>query len=272
MRGSFVEALRRLIVTAAVTAAPAQAASNAYMSAATEPWDDASNIQAMDAAFGADWTRLSYGDAFEGYTLLYIDGGSTTATEMVSFLDAHRPWLESFVLGGGRLFINAATEDQGTFQLVFGATSTQVDDPQKSLSASAVDVSSELFAGGGTSWNGSFFAHNQITAPDSFNALIVGDTGGTVLAGAFVGDGYVMLGGQTNTIFHESVAGSDPFQLRVNELLYTLNAMPRVMSPVPEPSVNAMGMLGIMILVSMTLRQRSLAGRAQARARGLADL
>lgn len=254
MRGSFIRWLCRLIIVAAVAAftmntAQAQTVRQAYMSAATEPWDDTGNILAMDAAFGSDWTRLNYGDDFQGYALLYIDGGSTTAADMVSFLDAHRASLESYVLGGGRLFINAATEDQSTFDLVFGATSTQVDDPIKSLSASAVDPTSELFVGAGTSWNGYFFAHNQIAAPDSFNALIVGDTGGTVLAGAFIGDGYVMLGGQTNTLFHESVNGSDPFQLRVNELLYTLNTSPPVMAAVPEPSVAAMGLLGLIAVL-----------------------
>jgi hypothetical protein len=262
MRGSFSYVLRRFIIVAAaavyaMSTVQAQVAHQAYMSAATEPWDDASNLMAMDAAFGSDWTRLNFGDEFQSYALLYIDGGSTTAADMVSFLDTHRAALESYVLGGGRLFINAATENQGTFDLVFGATSTQVDDPLKPLSATAVDPTNELFAGAGASWDGFFFAHNQLAAPDSFNALIVGDTGGTVLAGAFMGDGYVMLGGQTNTSFHQSVNGSDPFQLRVNELLYTLNAMPPVMSAVPEPSVYAMGVLGLIVVLGMTRRQRS---------------
>ncbi len=242
----------------ATVVAHGQTARHAYMSAAMEPWDDPSNLLAMEAAFGSDWTRLQYGDAFDSYSLLYIDGGSTTAAEMVSFLDIYRGVLENYVQGGGRLFINAATEGQTTFDLVFGATSTQVDDTFKSLSASAVDPSNSLFDGAGTSWNGYFFAHNNIAAPGSFSDLITGDQGGSVLVGGFFGDGYVMLGGQTNTLFHEPVNGSDPFQLRVNELRYAANvAPPPVVSPVPEPEMWLMSAIGLAVVVgAQHLRQR----------------
>ncbi len=253
MAATWAAALRRLIGIVAVTAgtaSAAQTASHAYLSGFNEPWFDASNLQAMDAAFGADWTRLQYGDPIDGYGLLYIDGGSETASEMVSYLDANRSALENYVLGGGRLFINAATEFQGSFDLVFGATSTQVDDTAKNLSASAVDTSSELFASAGTSWNGYFFAHNHISFPDTFRSLVIGDNGATVVAGGHFGDGFVMVGGQTNTLFHESVDGSDPFQLRVNELLYTRDVRASVITtPVPEADTLAMLALGMLLVV-----------------------
>ena len=232
---------------AIAAAGNAQAARQAYMSAGGEPWSDNSNVDAMGAAFGSDWDRLQYGESFNDYALLYIDGGSESASEMVTFLDNHRGQLESYALGGGRLFINAATEFQTSFGLVFGATSTEHLFEDRSTTASAVNPSNALFDGAGSSWEGYYFSHNSLHTPNSFSALIRDDFGRTVLSGGHFGDGYVMLGTQTNTSFHASIGGSDPFQLRVNELLYTLNttAPPDIGSPVPEPETAAMLLLGL---------------------------
>jgi hypothetical protein len=207
----------------------------------------------MSAAFG-NWDHLDYGASFSSYSMLYIDGGSESAPQMVNYLNANRGLLETYVLGGGRLFINAATEYQTSFGLVFGATSNEQSIDNRGYSASAVDPTSTLFDGAGTSWNGFFFSHNDIAAPDSFSSLIVDDSGRTVLSGGFFGDGYVMLGGQTNTSFHEGVAGSDPFQLRVNELLYA-SAVQVPVPPVPEPSTYLLLMLGLAGM-SVVLRKR----------------
>lgn len=237
--------------TSNVSAAP-----TAYLSSVSEPWNDFSNVDAMNSAFGSDWDRIQYGDAFSSYDMLYIDGGGDNATEMVDFLNNNRTALENYVLGGGRLFVNAATEFQTTFDLVFGASSTELDINNRSYSASALDASKSLFMGAGAAWDGYFFAHNEISTPGGFDSLIADELGRTLLAGGFFGSGYVLLGSQTNTSFHASVGGSDPFQLRVNELLYALNIQQPPTS-VPEPQTFALVLLGLSMVIWVQVRKKS---------------
>lgn len=251
-------ALLTVACAAAVHAAPLRA----YMSALDEPFFDYSNQRAMTAAFGVqgtDWDRLQYGDAFSTYNMLYIDGGGFTATDMVTFLSGHRSALETFVLGGGRLFINAATDiNLGTIDLLFGATLTERADDNRGFTGTAVDGSSELFNGAGTSWDGAWFSHDDIGLAAGYGSLIVDDKGRTVLAGGVFGNGYVMLGGQTNAavdVYQFSVNGSDPFQLRVNELLYVDRF--DTTAPIPEP-----GSLALVLLAGLAMTQSLRARRA----------
>lgn len=235
----------------------AQAANHAYLTGANEPWSDYSNQSAMTGAFGGDWDRLQYGDSFSDHALLYIDGGSFTSGEMIDYLTSNRGLLESYVMGGGRLFINAATEFQSSFDLVFGASSTELPFGEHGQFANAVDPTSTLFDGAGLSWAGYDFSHNSLDTPSTFNSLIRDEFGNTILAGGFFGAGYVMLGSQTNTSWHDGIDGSDPFQLRVNELLYTLNVQPPPVQPtIPEPETYALMVLGLAGVAIAVRRQR----------------
>jgi hypothetical protein len=241
----------------------AQAAKHAYLTGVNEPWDDYSNQDAMTGAFGSDWDRLQYGDSFSDYALLYIDGGSLTSFEMIDYLNSNRGLLENYVLGGGRLFINAGTDLQTDISLVFGASSGELIDWDAGFSASAVDPTSSLFDGAGTSWDGFYFSQNSLDTPDTFKSLINDDKGNTVLSGGFFGDGYVMLGTQTNTTWHAGINGSDPFQLRVNELLYALNVQPPPVQPtIPEPETYALMVLGLAGVAIAVRRQRRPAAAA----------
>lgn len=234
----------------------AHAASHAYLTGANEPWDDFSNQYAMTGAFGSDWDRLQYGDSFNDYALLYIDGGNLTSFEMVDYLNSNRGLLENYVLGGGRLFINAGTDLQTDISLVFGASSGELIDWDAGFAASAVDPASSLFDGAGTSWEGFYFSQNSLDTPDTFKSMIVDDKGNTVLSGGFFGEGYVMLGTQTNTAWHVGVDGSDPFQLRVNELRYTLAVQQPVQPAIPEPGTYALMVLGLVGVGAAVRRQR----------------
>jgi hypothetical protein len=250
-----------IAMLAACAGAHASGSGYAYMSGDVEPFYDYSNQDAMNAAFGAsDWNRINFGDAFSNYEMLYIDGGSAEDSDaFVQYLDGHRGELESYVLGGGRLFINAATEFEAQpISLVFGATSTELSDSDKSLEANAVDPQSALFANAGSTWEGGFFAHNALSTLDGFTPLIQnsGAEPYTIVAGGAFGTGYVLLGGQTNTSFHwSSPDGSDPFQLRVNELLYTADVP--LAPPVPEPRTLALLLGGLCALAALTRRRRS---------------
>lgn len=253
MRG-WAKAVACVVIVFAGIGAAHAAAMRAYLSAGSEPFDEYSNVAAMTAAFGSDWDRLQYGDAYTSYSMLYIDGGSQTAGDMVSFLDSNRSALEAYVLAGGRLFINAATEDHSLIDLVFGAQLQEQTIDNRSFSGRAVDGSSALFNGAGTGWDGVFFAHDTVVMAAGYESLIVDELGRTVLAGGFFGSGYVMVGGQTNTFLHDgSLFSSDPFQLRVNELLYADSVMPPPPPPpggdVPEPSTLALAALAAGLLL-----------------------
>lgn len=188
------------------------AAAVAYMSGASEPWSSSSNLTAMDGAFGAgNWDRINFGNAFSSYRTVYVDGGNGQSVSFFSWVDTHRAALETYVLGGGALFLNAAGwSSPGSYSMLFGSTLTEGD---YSEFGNAVNPSDTMFAGAGTSWTGNSFAHDSV-AGSGLTAFITGSAG-TILAGGDFGNGYYLLGGQTNTSFH---SGGNPLQLRINQL------------------------------------------------------
>lgn len=224
-----------------------------YMSSdGSEPWNSDSNLRAMDHTFGAGhWDRINFGDSINGYSFVYVDGGDFAGSGYYNYISANKGMLENYVTDGGRLFLNAATNGhQGEAHgLVFSAT-TEEGGIGYSDNGYAVDPLSSLFIGAGTSWNGNFFAHNNIIGGSGLEIMITGDNGQTILAGGPIGSGYLLLGGQTNTSFHTSSSGS-PLGLRINELGLAAGVTP--VSPVPEPKSYALMLAGL-CLVSFLAR------------------
>ncbi len=230
---------RTLLVTLLfIAASQANAAPIGYMSGASEPWSVSSNVDAMNGAFGAgNWDRVQFGAAFSGYDTLYVDGGASNSGSFFSWVDTNRSALESFVMGGGELFLNAAGwSGDGAHSMLFGSTLTE--DMYSSV-GNAVDTGHAMFAGAGTSWNGSSFSHDAVTG-GGLTAMITGQSG-TILAGADFGAGYYLLGGQTSSYFH---SGGNPLQLRINELQFVA-AQGGTNTNVPEPASLALLGLGL---------------------------
>ena len=100
--------------------------------------------------------------------------------------------------------------------------------------------------GAGTDFTGNYFSHDAVSGVDV--CYIGGENGcifGAVTEGLFVG-------GETTTNFH---GGSDPFQLRVNELNLAATGAVNVGGAVPEPATWAL-MIGGFGLAGAALRRR----------------
>ena len=204
---------RFLLLTALlmIAAAQSQAASIAYMSGANEPWayllrGDSSNLDAMNAAFGAgNWDRIQFGAAFDDYDTLYVDGGAQNSDAFFTWSASNLPALQNFVIGGGELFLNAAGWSyDGVHTLLFNSSLTE---SQFSNVGNAVDPTHSIFADAGTSWWATYFSHDTV-AGQGLTTFITGTTGAAILAGGQFGAGYYLLGGQTNTSFHTGVTAS----------------------------------------------------------------
>ncbi len=250
-------AFAAMLAAVAQTQASVDVNGYAYMSAAgAEPWNSNSNLAAMDAAFGAGkWDRLDFGDDIAPYMMVYIDGSAAAGVDFASYIDANRGALESYVTGGGHLFLNAGTWglDGQTRGLLFGATTTEGGSGYSAtgqLTTAGLPLSAN---GAGTNWSGNWFAHNAIGTGAGFTTFITGASQDAVLAGRTFGDGYLLLAGQASTNWHASVNGSNPFQLRVNELSFISGSLT---SAVPEPERCALMLSGLAALASLARRRQ----------------
>lgn len=245
--------LAGVIAAASFVATKADAASLVTFG---DPWGQKSDTidQSMDDAFGVGgWTDVvsPVGTAFlAGESFAYIEGGSTTANEMESFLNANATALLSFLNAGGALFINAApNEGDG---LSFGGMSINYGPgPYCGSGCDAVDPANPIFAGAGTSFGGTSFSHATISGGDSL--IEDSSSGDSLLSQMAVGNGFLMMGGMTTVNFH---SGTDPAQLRANILAYAAAGGVAVNpAAVPLPAAGWMLIAGMGGLAAMRRRK-----------------
>lgn len=252
-----------LALTVVGLAAPSLA-QIAYGTGTSNPWgisdsDPGSPETAMDAAFGAgNWTKTAgFTTAiFSGNSFVYLDGGDSVGITDFFVNDGGKGALEAFVLGGGRVFVNAARNDSyDPFEVGFGL----------SLIGSSFSGSGNLTAAGitagfgsngaGTSWTGGSFSHDQVTCAITgacfgvTTTFLTGDAGDIVIGGKF-GSGYLLVGGQTAPFFQSTGAAA----LRANQLAFAAGQG----GTVPEPASWAMLIAGFG-LVGASLRRRRMA-------------
>ena len=98
----------------------------AYETGNYDPWGNTTNNSAMDSAFGSgNWTGYNgfTTSAFTGTKFVFLDGSDSNSSQLQSFLSANGAQIDSYVQGGGHVFINAApNEGSDSFGLGFGVT------------------------------------------------------------------------------------------------------------------------------------------------------
>ena len=194
------------------------------------PWGRLDNEAAMNAVFGiGNWVDARFETVDTGplfaAEFIFMEGSDFTANELENFLTANASAIDSFVRGGGVIFVNSAPNEGDGMSLGFGA-SLQRNVFCRS-GCTAVDPAHPIFNGPhlpvGTSWTGNAFSHAIIHGP--ITPLIRDSSGNTILGELEVGSGLVVLGGMTMPSFHSPQPQAQ--NLRQNIIAYARNAAPQ---------------------------------------------
>jgi len=237
----FLSVVFMLILTNSKTQNNYYIYSNAY--GGYEPWYTTTNTGAMNSAFGTegvDWYRTYFetadpGAVFSASTcFVFLEGSDAHAIALEAFLDDNAALIESWVSGGGNLFLNAAPNEGDNIDFGFGGV--HLIYPWYAGLASAADPMHAIFNGPflpvGTEWTGSSFSHAVLNGGGT-TPLIIDELTPTrvILAEKAWGSGKVLFGGMTTNNFHNPELESA--NLRANILRYLACAPPPCSPAVP---------------------------------------
>lgn len=185
----------------------------AYLrSSVGEPWGTTDSDTAMNRIFGTNhWQDLRYQTVsptvvFNPAThFVYMEGSDDNWNDMFAFLNANRSLVESWVVDGGNLFINAAPNQGNGGMLAFNVQLNYTNPGPFSSTGTAVDPTNPIFNGPftpvGTSWTASYFAHASVLGDGGLMPLITG-SGGVLLGELWPGLGHALFGSMTEATFH----------------------------------------------------------------------
>jgi gliding motility-associated-like protein len=204
-------------------------------SAGAEPWWGTSNPDAMNAAFGADWTMEAFETAvvatvFSPTTgFVFIDGSDSQASELATFLAANLTAIEAWVNAGGRLLLNSAPNEGGNIVFGFGGVLLNYTAFDYSLThiwdITVLDVAYPALVGPlvptSSAMSGTYYGHATITGGGCTPiAIETGNPSKVVLAEKCWGSGRVMFGGMTTHNFHSPAPNAGNWRSNLFTYLY----------------------------------------------------
>lgn len=193
-----------------------------------EPWGSASNVEAMDLAFGSGQWDMEFFETTDAEAVfssatsfVYIDGSDNGALELNDFLTDNLELVENWVNDGGMLLMNAGPNEGGDMDFGFDGSMLMYDSPSGSVDV--VDVAHPAFVGPNSptasTMTGSSYSHAHITGTGFTNVLVNStDATNVVLCEKTWGNGAVMLGGMTTNNFH--LPAIESANWRANLLVY----------------------------------------------------
>jgi|GEM_PF-6368499 len=174
----------------------------------TEAWGGTLNQDAIEAALGAAPVLYGYDVDLDlltaDNTLIFIDGGNDQANEMESFLSStNREKLETWVSGGGVLFINSGPNEGDGMSLGFNTTT--LNRGNSSVANLTDDFYNTLNDGSflpvPQQYIGSAFSSGIVTGTALTNLITSDNPATIILAEKEWGSGLVMFGGITSMYY-----------------------------------------------------------------------
>ena len=171
-----------------------------YIDNGTRPWGLGDYDLAMDAVFGGgNWTAATYFDdpnaILANADFIYLEGSDSSAADLSLWLNTNTGALETWVSGGGNLYINAAPNAGGNIAFPFGATLVYPDFSGEGHASFAHPIFDGPFTPVATDYTGNFFGHGTISGGGV--TVIENEFGVAVLTEGTNTGGTVMMGGMT---------------------------------------------------------------------------
>ena len=207
-----------------------------YLKAAgAEPWWSSSNPDAMNAAFGADWTLEAFETAvvatvFSPTTgFVFLDGSDSHASELATFLAANLTAIEAWVTAGGRLLLNSAPNEGGNINFGFGGVLLNYTAVDYTLThiwdITVLDLAYPPLTGPlvptTSTMSGTYYGHATITGGGCTPiAIETGNPSKVILAEKCWGSGRVLFGGMTTNNFHSPATEAANWRSNLFTYLY----------------------------------------------------
>lgn len=192
-----------------------------------EPWggtEDHANPATMDRAFGAgNWQLGEFGTVdpstvFVAGSLVFLDGSTGSTGELLVFLRNNQTQIESWLIGGGRLFVNSALGSPISFT-IGSVTYTTADGTDYITEAEFIDSGHPIRQGALATYSrysGSSFTHGTVSAstPGALTTIIGNfdasdPAASAALAETTYGSGTMLFGSMTLPMFHWSTEAGE---------------------------------------------------------------
>jgi hypothetical protein len=219
---------------------------NKYYITNNPPWGSPSNVNEMNAVFGAgNWIQSNFNANaatifVPGTQFVFLEGSDGNAIALNTFITANIALIQNWVFAGGRLFLNSAPNQGGVQNWGFGGTQLNYINliPPIANNVPGVNISNlghpinvgpflPLNNPSGV-YTANYFAHANVVNGGTTLIHSSANSNFAVLAEKTWGAGLVLFGGMTTSNWHNNVGGlvnAHAVNLRQNILHYTAGSV-----------------------------------------------